>query len=92
MADLAGVGERLDPREPCVDGGLRCVHCRIWYREAGAQAERGLLLLRVEMGRGLVRECHVTVGVGEAVCGVGSSWLMVVIRVLSWIPLEGELK
>ena len=68
------------------------MHCRIRYREAGAPAERGFLLLRVEVEEGLVRWCYVSVGVGEVVCGVGSPRLMVVVLVLSWISLEGELK
>lgn len=55
------------------------MHCRIRYREARAPAERGFLLLRVEMEEGLVRGCHVSVGVGEAVCGVGSPRLMVIV-------------
>ena len=55
------------------------MHCRIRYREARAPAERGFLLLRVETEEGLVRGCHVSVGVGEAVCGVGSPRLMVIV-------------
>jgi len=31
------------------------------------------------MEEGLVRGCHVSVGVGEAVCGVGSPRLMVIV-------------
>ena len=49
--------------------------------------------MRVEPGmEGYARWFHVSLGVGEAVCGVGSPWLMVIVGVLSWISLEGELK
>ena len=62
-ADLAGAGERFDPRKLGVDGGLRSLHSGLRHREAGAQAERCLLRVRVEMKwGGLVRGCSASAG------------------------------
>ena len=67
------------------------MHCRRRYREAEAPAEHSLLCLRVELGmEGYAGWFHVSVGVGEAVCGVGSHRFMGIVRVLSGISLEGR--
>jgi len=46
-ADVAGPGERRHPRGFGVDGGLCCVHSGLRHRQAGAQAERRFLRLRM---------------------------------------------
>ena len=33
-ADVAGAGERLHPRQPRPDGGVRRLHSRVWHRAA----------------------------------------------------------
>ena len=49
---MAGAGERQYPRRPGVDGGVRRLHSRLSYWEAGAPVERRLLRVRVERWRG----------------------------------------
>ena len=71
-ADLAGPGERRYPRRSGVDGGLRRLHSRLRHREAGAQAERRLLRLRMGLdGWTRVSGCYGSLGVGEGPFGVG---------------------
>jgi Arc/MetJ family transcription regulator len=45
-----GMEPRRHPRGSGVDGGLRRLHSRLSYREAGAAAERRLLRLRMGPG------------------------------------------
>ena len=77
-AYMLGAGEHRHPRVRRTDGGLRRGGSRLSHRQAGAPAERGLLRLRVGLGMdGWARGCHVSVGVGEALCGIGSPLLTV---------------
>jgi hypothetical protein len=70
-AHMAGITERLYPCGSVVDGGLCHLHSRLRDREARAQAERRLLLLRMGLGWWTkISGCHGSLGVGEALNGV----------------------
>ena len=63
---LAGIGERLHPRESRLDGGLWRLHSRVSYWEAGAPAECGFLRVMVESGvDGWVRGCSASIVSGR---------------------------